>query len=132
MNNEATVFILSTLVVVAFFKDRIAAQWERLKLKWKFRGGEGDYHAERILAAVERVSSEVMLQRGDIQQLHEKVGKLEALMGIATGEEAAKQASLYMEGLGALTRSSNASLEKQERIEHLLVSLVGSMKKLVD
>ena len=33
MNNEATVFILSTLVVVAFFKDRIAAQWERLKLK---------------------------------------------------------------------------------------------------
>lgn len=132
MSNEATVLILSTLVVITFFKDSIAAQLERLKLKWKFRGGEADYHAERILAAVERVSSEVMLQRGDIQQLHEKVSKLDALMGIATGEDAARQANLYMEGLGALTRSSNASLEKQERIEQLLVQVVSSMKKLVD
>jgi hypothetical protein len=132
MSNEATVLILSTLVVITFFKDSIASQLERLKLKWKFRGGEADYHAERIMASLERLSSEVLLQQGQLSAAIDKLQRLEALMGIATGEDAAKQANLYMEGLGALTRSSNASLEKQERIENLLIQIVGSLKKLVD
>lgn len=132
MDNNIVIGVLAGLVVVTFFKERIAAFIERFRLKLKFRGNQVDYHAAKITAAIERLSSEVMLQRGDLQTIAARLDSLDVIMKAATGEEAARQANLYMEGLGALSRSANTSLEKQDRIEQLLIQVVTSLKKVVD
>lgn len=132
MQQETIIAILSGLVVIAFFKERISASWEKFRLSLKYRKSNSDHNAQLILDRLERVSSELMLHRSDAQVVIAKLDEIETMLKIATGESAAQQSAIYMQGFETLSRSSAASLEKQEKIEQLLIQVVTNLKKIVD
>lgn len=119
---------LAGLVVAVLFKERLIGATNQLITKLKYK--KSDNLLGYIEARVETVSQRVLVGNEKTQtELNHIKGQMQEVLQLLKSSSSNELSSTYLESLSILAKSNSTVLERQTKIENLLVDLITAIKK---